>query len=185
MSETFLDIPAIRKALNLTQSQLADMAGVNLSTVWRWENDGVPKRGPARALLDRLKLEAFGIDSSPASSSAGDAGASSPNSDAPAVRQGRAEVARLAHNQEVAGSNPVPVTSFHSPDILPSGDNAGAQIVGLACAPATECQAKARVDDTGTNEFCPVEERVSRLADRRRSAATSEITDVTAGETAP
>ena len=112
MSETVLDIPAIRKALNLTQSQLADMAGVNLSTVWRWENDGVPKRGPARALLDRLKSEAFGIDSSPAGSSAGDAGASSPNSDAPAICQGRAEVARLAHNQEVAGSNPVPATIF-------------------------------------------------------------------------
>lgn len=59
MNETPLDIPAIRKALCLTQSQLADMAGVNLSTVWRWENDGIPKRGPARALLDRLKVEAL------------------------------------------------------------------------------------------------------------------------------
>ncbi len=84
MSETPLDIPAIRKALNLTQSQLADMAGVNLSTVWRWENDGVPKRGPARALLDRLKAEALGIQNSSASSSVGDAGASLPPSDAPA-----------------------------------------------------------------------------------------------------
>jgi len=59
MTEARLNIPAIRKALNLTQTQLAEMAGVNLSTVWRWENDGIPKRGPARALLDRLNREAF------------------------------------------------------------------------------------------------------------------------------
>lgn len=61
MNEARLDIPAIRKALNLTQTQLAEMAGVNLSTVWRWENDGIPKRGPARALLNRLNSEAFGL----------------------------------------------------------------------------------------------------------------------------
>ncbi len=128
MSETPLDIPAIRKALNLTQSQLADMAGDNLSTVWRWENDGVPKRGPARALLDRLKAEALGIQNSSASSSAGDAGASLPPSDAPAsLSQDRAAVAQLVHTQQVAGSNPAPATSFQSPDILPSGVTVGAR----------------------------------------------------------
>lgn len=58
MTQTILDIPMLRKALNLTQSQLADLAGVNLSTVWRWENGGVPKRGPARAFLNRLSMEA-------------------------------------------------------------------------------------------------------------------------------
>lgn len=57
---------------------------------------------------------------SPASSSAGEAGASSPNSDVPAVCQGRAEVARLAHNQEVAGSNPAPATSLHDELCHPS-----------------------------------------------------------------
>lgn len=141
MSETLLDIPAIRKALNLTQSQLADMAGVNLSTVWRWENDGVPKRGPARALLDRLKVEAFGSFSSPASSSAGDeVGASvtpPAQKGAPTVCQGRAEVDRLAHNQEVAGSNPAPATSSNSLGNLPSGE-AGAQFMGIGCAPASD-----------------------------------------------
>ena len=61
MTETILDIPSLRKALHLTQSQLAEMAGVNLSTVWRWENGGVPKRGPARAFLMRLSHETFGL----------------------------------------------------------------------------------------------------------------------------
>lgn len=136
MSETPLDIPAIRKALNLTQSQLADMAGVNLSTVWRWENDGVPKRGPARALLDRLKVEALGMQVSPVSSSAGDAGASLPPSDAPAsLSQDRAAVAQLVHTQQVAGSNPAPATSFQSPDFSGSGDEGGAAFHTSAVLP--------------------------------------------------
>lgn len=78
MSEAQLDIPAIRKALSLTQSQLADMAGVNLSTVWRWENDGIPKRGPARALLDRLNLEALTLRNSPDHLPSGEAGVQRP-----------------------------------------------------------------------------------------------------------
>lgn len=57
---------------------------------------------------------------SPAGSSAGEAGASSPNSGTPAVCQGRADVARLAHNQEVAGSNPAPATSLHDELCHPS-----------------------------------------------------------------
>ena len=65
---------------------------------------------------------------SPASSSAGDAGASLPPSDAPAsLSQDRAAVAQLVHTQQVAGSNPAPATSFQSPDILPSGVRAGAR----------------------------------------------------------
>lgn len=139
MSETPLDIPAIRKALSLTQSQLADMAGVNLSTVWRWENDGVPKRGPARALLDRLKAEALGIQNSPASSSAGDAGASLPPHDAPAIfEQGREAVFHRVHTPKNAGSNPVPATSFNSSSISSQSDgNAGARYLkDDRCAPA-------------------------------------------------
>lgn len=45
-----LDVRQIRKQLNLTQRELAEEIGVNLSTVWRWEN-GTPPRGPARTLL--------------------------------------------------------------------------------------------------------------------------------------
>ncbi|WP_455296481.1 helix-turn-helix domain-containing protein [Brucella pituitosa] len=101
MNEAPLNIPAIRKALHLTQSQLADMAGVNLSTVWRWENEGIPKRGPARALLDRLCLEASNLNVSPASSSAGaEAGAS---------------VTPPAQKD-------APVINSLSPEVLPSGE---------------------------------------------------------------
>jgi DNA-binding transcriptional regulator YiaG len=52
------DIPAIRKTLGLTQADLAKQAGVDVSTVWRWENEGVPERGLARAFLDRLASDA-------------------------------------------------------------------------------------------------------------------------------
>lgn len=62
---------------------------------------------------------------------------------APTVCQGRAEVARLAHNQEVAGSNPAPATSSNSPDHLPSGE-AGAQRSPAGCAPATFIKGVAR-----------------------------------------
>lgn len=52
------DLKAVRRKLNLTQSQLAEKIGVNLATVWRWENEGIPQRGPARAYLDKLAEEA-------------------------------------------------------------------------------------------------------------------------------
>lgn|GEM_PF-3236470 len=140
MNEAPLHIPTIRKALNLTQSQLADMAGVNLSTVWRWENEGIPKRGPARALLDRLYLEALRIPNSPASSSVGDdAGASvTPPAQlgAPAIcEQGREEVSHRVHTPEIAGSNPVPATNSNSPADLPSGEP-GARLAATRRAPA-------------------------------------------------
>jgi transcriptional regulator with XRE-family HTH domain len=51
-------IQTVRKGLNLTQADLAKRAGVNVSTVWRWENDGVPENGPARAFLEALAIEA-------------------------------------------------------------------------------------------------------------------------------
>lgn len=53
-----LDLKALRKSLNLTQAQLAEKVGVNLATVWRWENEGIPSRGPARAYLNKLAEEA-------------------------------------------------------------------------------------------------------------------------------
>lgn len=57
MENEALDIPAIRRTHNLTQQGLADLVGVNLSTVWRWEN-GYPPRGTAKAFLLRLRDEA-------------------------------------------------------------------------------------------------------------------------------
>lgn len=53
-----LDLKALRKSLNLTQAQLAEKVGVNLATVWRWENEGIPSRGSARAYLEKLAEEA-------------------------------------------------------------------------------------------------------------------------------
>ena len=53
-----LDLKDLRKKLNLTQAQLAEKVGVNLATVWRWENEGIPSRGPARAYLSKLAEEA-------------------------------------------------------------------------------------------------------------------------------
>lgn len=58
MTNETLDLPAIRKKLDITQADLAKQAGVDVSTVWRWENDGVPERGPARAFLERLAADA-------------------------------------------------------------------------------------------------------------------------------
>ena len=52
------DLKALRKNLNLTQAQLAEKVGVNHATIWRWENEGVPTRGPARAYLEKLAEEA-------------------------------------------------------------------------------------------------------------------------------
>lgn len=54
MENAHIDLASIRRTLKLTQPQLAEMAGVNLSTVWRWENEGVPRRGAAKAFIDRL-----------------------------------------------------------------------------------------------------------------------------------
>lgn len=54
MMQNTLHIPTIRKALKLTQADLAAQAGVNIATVWRWENEGIPEKGPARAFLERL-----------------------------------------------------------------------------------------------------------------------------------
>lgn len=43
--------------LGLTQAQLAEKVGVTAMTVWRWKTYGVPKNGPARALIERLAKE--------------------------------------------------------------------------------------------------------------------------------
>lgn len=51
-------VAAIRFRLGLTQTELAERARVDLATVWRWENEGVPTRGVARAYLEGLAREA-------------------------------------------------------------------------------------------------------------------------------
>ena len=71
-------------------------------------------------------------------------------------QQGRAEEARLAHNQEAAGSNPAPATN-----------------------PTRKRVLKTRL------AIMIGSERVSRAVAGRSATATSEIMDATAGETAP
>ena len=57
MSQT-IDIKALRKKHSMSQAELAKAAGVNTSTVWRWEKGGIPDRGAARAFLERLAGDA-------------------------------------------------------------------------------------------------------------------------------
>ena len=54
-----IDIKAIRTAKNWTQPQMAAEFGVNTSTVWRWEHEGIPNRGMTKSVLERLHVEAL------------------------------------------------------------------------------------------------------------------------------
>lgn len=53
-----IDLLLLRTKLKLTQAQLAEKVGVSQMTVWRWENFGLPKRGAARKLIERIVAEA-------------------------------------------------------------------------------------------------------------------------------
>lgn len=56
-----LDLKQLRSARGWTQQQMADFFGVDKATIWRWENEGVPKRGPSRKAIEReieLSLQA-------------------------------------------------------------------------------------------------------------------------------
>jgi transcriptional regulator with XRE-family HTH domain len=53
-----LNVKKIREAHGLTVQQLADMAGVNHSTAWRWESGAVEIRGMAYAFLSKLAKQA-------------------------------------------------------------------------------------------------------------------------------
>lgn len=51
----------LRKArldLGLTQPQIAERCRVDVSTVWRWENESIPDRGSARVLIEQIVAEA-------------------------------------------------------------------------------------------------------------------------------
>lgn len=48
-----MDIKSLRSARGWTRSQMASHFGVDIATVCRWENKGVPTRGPARMALER------------------------------------------------------------------------------------------------------------------------------------
>lgn len=42
-----------RKRLGLSQSDLGKHFGVNIATIWRWENEGVPTQGTAAGTLEK------------------------------------------------------------------------------------------------------------------------------------
>lgn len=60
LMQTQIHLPTVRANLGITQADLAKLAGVNITTVWRWENEGIPTKGPARAFLERLAADAAG-----------------------------------------------------------------------------------------------------------------------------
>ena len=50
-----INLTTLQMRLGVNRSELAKLAGVDVSTVWRWEHVGIPKRGPARAFLEQLE----------------------------------------------------------------------------------------------------------------------------------
>lgn len=48
-----INIRQLREARGWTQGEMATYFGVDKATVWRWENKGVPARGPARQAIER------------------------------------------------------------------------------------------------------------------------------------
>lgn len=49
---TQIDVKKLRKLRGWTQDEMAERFGVVSQTIRRWENDGIPKNGPARAALE-------------------------------------------------------------------------------------------------------------------------------------
>jgi DNA-binding XRE family transcriptional regulator len=50
-------LKAIRERLDITQEQAGEMMGVDIATIWRWENWGPPKRGLGLVVLARFIAE--------------------------------------------------------------------------------------------------------------------------------
>jgi DNA-binding XRE family transcriptional regulator len=48
-----IDIKELRRRRNWTQDDMGQFFGVDKSTVWRWENEGIPSRGATRKAIER------------------------------------------------------------------------------------------------------------------------------------
>ncbi len=48
-----IDLKQLRKIRNWTQEEMGAHFGVDKSTVWRWENEGIPDRGVTRKAIER------------------------------------------------------------------------------------------------------------------------------------
>ena len=53
-----INLKKVREQLGLKRRELAEMAGVDLSTICRWELNGVPKGGLARVFIEQLAEKA-------------------------------------------------------------------------------------------------------------------------------
>lgn len=66
--ENEIDLKELRKRRVWTQEEMGAFFGVDKSTVWRWENEGIPARGLARKAIERewaaSQLEAADADMS-------------------------------------------------------------------------------------------------------------------------
>lgn len=54
-----IDIKRLRKIRNWTQTKMGEHFGVDLSTVWRWENEGLPSRGVTFKAIEREWISAL------------------------------------------------------------------------------------------------------------------------------
>lgn len=59
--ENKINIKELRRRKGWTQTEMGEAFGVVLSTVWRWENEGIPTRGLARKVIER-EWQAAGMD---------------------------------------------------------------------------------------------------------------------------
>ncbi|TMP63114.1 hypothetical protein CWB79_22415 [Pseudoalteromonas sp. S1649] len=55
--EQHIDVRALRASLRWTPAHLGEAVGVDQSTVSNWENGMLPRRGPARKILQSLVSE--------------------------------------------------------------------------------------------------------------------------------
>ena len=51
--ENKIDLRELRRRRNWTQDDMGQFFGVDKSTVWRWENEGIPARGATRKAIER------------------------------------------------------------------------------------------------------------------------------------
>ena len=63
MTDSEVDIRALRERLGESQAAFGDRFGVDQSTIHRWETKGCPRRGPARRMIDDLVAEHCGVGS--------------------------------------------------------------------------------------------------------------------------
>lgn len=53
-----LSVRELRQSLGFTREQFAKKAGVDATTISRWEVHGVPKQGTARLVVEQIAREA-------------------------------------------------------------------------------------------------------------------------------